>query len=116
MIDLWKTINAAVSCQTLRQVRRTILTSGVVLIRDNINPHSTVVTQQLLQQFKWDVSDHPGYSPNLATGDFHVFPELQNWLGGQSFQKNEQIQSKAKVHLTSLAATFFEEGIGNLVY
>ncbi|GBN47342.1 hypothetical protein AVEN_187791-1 [Araneus ventricosus] len=37
---------------------------------------SAVVTQQLLEQFKWDVSDLPAYSPDFATSDFHLFPEL----------------------------------------
>ncbi|GBN16127.1 hypothetical protein AVEN_176702-1 [Araneus ventricosus] len=62
------------------------------------------------------MSDHPAYSPDLATSDFHLFPELKNWLGGPRFQKNEEIQSKVRAHLTSLAVTFFEEGIGNLAY
>ncbi|GBL93381.1 hypothetical protein AVEN_219498-1 [Araneus ventricosus] len=115
-VGLWKTINAAVSCQTLRQQRRDILTSGVVLIHDSAFPHSAVVTQQLLEQFIWDMSDYPKYRPDIATSDFHLFPELKNWLGGQSFQKKEEIQSNVKAHLTSMAATFFEEGIGNLVY
>ncbi|GBM68106.1 hypothetical protein AVEN_173092-1 [Araneus ventricosus] len=55
------------------------LTSGVVFIRDNARPHSAVVTQQLLENFKWDVSDHPAYIPDLATSDFHLFSELKNW-------------------------------------
>ncbi|GBM25953.1 Histone-lysine N-methyltransferase SETMAR [Araneus ventricosus] len=115
-VRLWKAISAAISYQTLRRSRRAILTSGDVFIHDNARPHSAIVTQQLLEQFKWDVCDHPAYSPDLATSDFHLFPELKNSLGGQSFQKNEEIQSSIKAHLTSLAATFFEEGIGNLVY
>ncbi|GBM25232.1 hypothetical protein AVEN_153414-1 [Araneus ventricosus] len=86
---LWKTINAAVYCQTLRPPLRSMLTSGVVLIHDNAFPHSAVVIQQRLKQFKWDVSNYPAYSPDLATSDFHLFPELENLLGGQSFQKNE---------------------------
>ncbi|GBN17753.1 hypothetical protein AVEN_236958-1 [Araneus ventricosus] len=57
--------------------------SGVVLIHDNAHLHSAVVTQQLLEQFKWDMSDHPAYSPDLETSDFHLFPELKNWLGGK---------------------------------
>ncbi|GBM87562.1 hypothetical protein AVEN_211816-1, partial [Araneus ventricosus] len=62
---------------TLRRLRRGILTSGVVLIHDNDRPHNAVVTQQLLEQFKWDVLDHPKYSPDLATSDFHLFPKLK---------------------------------------
>ncbi|GBM18834.1 hypothetical protein AVEN_203109-1 [Araneus ventricosus] len=92
------------------------MSSGVVLIHDNPRPHSNVVTQQILEQFKWDVSDYPAYSPDLATSDFHLFTELKKWLRGQSLQINEEIQSNVKVHLTSVAVTFFEEGIGNLVH
>ncbi|GBL96769.1 hypothetical protein AVEN_118916-1 [Araneus ventricosus] len=88
-VGLWKTNNAVVSCQTLRGLRKTILTSKVVLMHDNARPHNAVVTQQLLGQLKWEVSDHPVYSPDLATSDFHLFPELKNRLRGQSFQKNE---------------------------
>ncbi|GBL81058.1 hypothetical protein AVEN_83134-1 [Araneus ventricosus] len=62
------------------------------------------------------MSDDPANSSDLATSDFHLFSELKNWLGVQSFQKNKDIQSSVKAHLTSLVATFFEEGIGNLVH
>ncbi|GBL85717.1 hypothetical protein AVEN_193168-1 [Araneus ventricosus] len=40
------------------------------------------------------MSDYPTYSPDLATSDFHLFLELKNWLEGQSFLKNGDIQSK----------------------
>ncbi|GBM05713.1 hypothetical protein AVEN_175557-1 [Araneus ventricosus] len=105
-----------VNSKTLRQLRRAILTSRVVLIHDNALPHSAVVTQQLLELFKWAVSDHPAYSSDITTSDFHLFFELKNWIGGQIFQNNEELQSNFQVHLTSLATTCFKEGIGNLVH
>ncbi|GBN31836.1 hypothetical protein AVEN_88678-1 [Araneus ventricosus] len=76
-------------------------------------PSQAVITQELLKQFKLDVSDHPAYRPDLATSDFHLFPELTNWLRGQTFQKYEEIQSNFYAHFT--ATMFFEEVIGNLV-
>ncbi|GBN11875.1 hypothetical protein AVEN_264558-1 [Araneus ventricosus] len=69
-------------CQPLRRLRRSIQTSGVVLICESARPHSAVVTQQLLEQFKLDGSVCSAYSPDLATSDFHLFPELKNLLGG----------------------------------
>ncbi|GBL95701.1 hypothetical protein AVEN_659-1 [Araneus ventricosus] len=45
---------------------------------DNSRPHSAAATKQLLEQFKWDMSDHPAYSPDLATSDFRLFPELKS--------------------------------------
>ncbi|GBN13284.1 hypothetical protein AVEN_169438-1 [Araneus ventricosus] len=115
-VGLRKTINAAVSCQTLRRLRRAILTFGVAFIPDNARPHSAIGSQQLLEQFNWDLSDDPEYIPDLATSDFHLFPELKNYPGGQSIQKIQETQSKVKAHLSLLVATFFEEGIGNLIY
>ncbi|GBL90789.1 hypothetical protein AVEN_215530-1 [Araneus ventricosus] len=91
-------------------MRRAILTSAVVIIHNNSD------IQQLLKHFKWEMSDHPAYSPDLATSDFSLFPELMNCLGGQSFQNNEELQSKVKPLLTSQAATFFQKGTGNLVH
>ncbi|GBN47147.1 hypothetical protein AVEN_91086-1 [Araneus ventricosus] len=114
----WVVENDQCSClmSNFTRLQTAILTSGDVLIHDNTRHHSAVVTQHLLGQFKWDVSDHPAYSLDIARNDFLPFPKLKNWLGGQSFQEKEKIQSNFKAHLTSLAPTFFEEGIKNLVY
>ncbi|GBM98740.1 hypothetical protein AVEN_108069-1 [Araneus ventricosus] len=93
----WCMGNEQCNCgQTLRRLRRTILTSVIVLIQDKACSHSAVVTQQHLDQLKWEVFDHSACSPDLATSDFHLFPEMKNRLGGQRFQKNEGIQSKTK--------------------
>ncbi|GBM42881.1 hypothetical protein AVEN_245705-1 [Araneus ventricosus] len=82
--------------------------------------HKSIATEDLVQLVpgtcKWEVSDHPLYSPNLAMSNFYVFLELKNWVGDQSCQKKEELQRNVKADLTSLVATFFEEGIGNLVY
>ncbi|GBO15164.1 hypothetical protein AVEN_145739-1 [Araneus ventricosus] len=72
-VGLLKTINAVVSCRTLRRLRRAILSSGVVLIHGNARSHDAIVTQQLLGQLEWDVSDNR----RLTTSDFHLFPELK---------------------------------------
>lgn len=116
------TINKETYCETLRRLRRAIqnkrrgmLSSGVILIHDNARPHSANVTKQLLQQFKWEVFDHPPYSPDLAPSDYHLFREMKAWLGGQRFANNDELQNAVTTYLGSLAADFFEEGIGKLV-
>ncbi|GBM00062.1 hypothetical protein AVEN_214129-1 [Araneus ventricosus] len=88
-------IDAAAQCE-LPSVIRFLQAEGCVQPALN----SAVVTQQVLDQFKCYVSGQPTYSPDIVTSDFHLFPELKNWLGGQSFQKNEEIQSNFKAHLT----------------
>jgi hypothetical protein len=46
-----------------------MLTSGVVLLRENERPHTAAYTRALLENFSWELYDHPPYSPNLALSD-----------------------------------------------
>ena len=83
-------INAAAYCDTLTRLRRAIrnkmrgmLSRGVCLLHDNARPHSAHVTTALLEKFKWDILDHPPYSPDLAPSDFHLFLHLKQHLTGK---------------------------------
>ena len=91
-----------------------MLSSGIVLIHDNARPHCAYVTKDLLKKFKWEVFDHPPYSPDPAPSDFHLFRELKAWLGGR-FAANDELQDAVKTYLSSLAANFFAEVIEKLV-
>jgi len=53
-------------CRAIENKMRGMLTSGVVLLH-NARP------QALLQKFRWDLFDHPTYSPDFAPSDFHLF-------------------------------------------
>ena len=73
-------------------------------------------TRTLLQQFRWDVFDHPPYSPELAPSDFYLFTQMKVWLGTQShFHTDEELMDGINGWLSPLAAEFFEEGIQKLV-
>jgi histone-lysine N-methyltransferase SETMAR len=78
------TINAESYCATLRRLRyaiqnrrRRLLSSGVMLLHDNGYPHAAARTQAMLEEFVWEVFEHPAYSPDLAPSDFHFFPKLK---------------------------------------
>ncbi|GBM83215.1 hypothetical protein AVEN_58295-1 [Araneus ventricosus] len=98
--ERWFMGNEQCSCSLLDLTMTVKSHSGVVLIHDNARPHSIVITQKLLEQFKLDVSDDPSYSPDLATSDFHLFLELKNWIGGQSFQKMRRFKRYGPCHIT----------------
>jgi hypothetical protein len=40
----------------------------------------------MLQEFGWEVFEHPAYSPDLAPSDFHLFPKLKEFLGGKRME------------------------------
>lgn len=116
------TITAASYSVTLQRLRRAIqnkrrgmLSSGIVLLHDNARPHTAAVTKKLLQRFRWEVFDHPPYSPDLAPSDFHLFAHMKRWLGGQHFGTDIELQTSVQTWLKTQAATFYNEGIGKLV-
>jgi transposase len=68
-----------------------MLRSGVlvVLLHDNARLHTAARTRALLQHFKWELFDHPLYSPDLTPSEHHLFTYLKKWLRSQRFNNNE---------------------------
>jgi transposase len=90
-----------------------MLTSGMVLLHENARPHTAARTRELLEDFSWELFDHPPCSPDLAPSDYHLFKYLNNWLGSQRFNSNEEFTEGVKTWLSSQAADFFDTGIQN---
>jgi histone-lysine N-methyltransferase SETMAR len=116
------TINAESYCATLRRLRyaienrrRSLLSSGVMLLHDNAVPHAAARTQAMLQEFGWEVFEHPAYSPDLAPSDFHLLQKLKEFLGGRRFKSDEEVNDVVKEWLNGLAAEVYDEGIQKLV-
>jgi histone-lysine N-methyltransferase SETMAR len=55
-----------------------------MLLHDN----AAARTQAMLQEFGWEVFEHPAYSPDLTPSDFHLFPKLKEFLGGRRFKRD----------------------------
>jgi histone-lysine N-methyltransferase SETMAR len=50
----------------------------------------------MLQEFGWEVCEHPAYSPDLAPSDFHLFPKLKEFLGDRRFKSDEEVKDAIK--------------------
>ncbi|GBM09283.1 hypothetical protein AVEN_129823-1, partial [Araneus ventricosus] len=70
-----------------------MLSGGIVLLHDNARPHTAAATQELLDQFGWEIFGHPPYSPDLAPSDFHLFLKLKEFLGGKRFGSDEELEN-----------------------
>lgn len=121
-LEKGKTINAAYYCDVLDQLKTAIknkrpglLTKGVFLIHDNARPHSARVTQEKLEKFKWDVFQHPPYSPDLAPSDYHLFPVMKRAFGGQRFDNIDEIRDAVSSYFRNLDAAHFALGIQKLI-
>jgi hypothetical protein len=56
-----------------------MLSAGIVVLHNNARPHTDSRTASLLQEFGWDMFNHPSYSPDLAKRDFHLFLHLKKY-------------------------------------
>ena len=41
---------------------------------------------------RWDILDHPPYSPDLAPGDFHLFLHLKKHLAWKMFDDDDEVK------------------------
>ena len=117
-----QTINALVYCDTLQRLRRAIqnkcrglLSFGVVLLHDKVRPHTACQTTALLQQFRWDIMDHPPYSPDLAPSDYHLFLHMKRFLAGKQFHSDAEVETTVNNWLQQQAVDVFDTGIQKLV-
>ncbi|GBN54278.1 Histone-lysine N-methyltransferase SETMAR [Araneus ventricosus] len=115
-------INSNRYCGTLRKLRRAIqnrsrgmLSAGIVLFHDNSRPHSAAASQELLDEFGWEIFDHPPYSPDLAPSDFHLSLKLKEFLGGKRFGSDEELENAVTTWLNKLAAEEHDMGILKLI-
>jgi hypothetical protein len=64
---------------------------GVLLLQDNVRPHTAALTVGTLRALKFEVFKHPPYSPNLAPLDFHLFIPMKEHLRGHKFADDNEV-------------------------
>lgn len=52
------------------------------------------MTQDLLEEFGWDVFGHLSYSPNVAPSDFYLFQQLKQHLNRRHFENEDDLKKK----------------------
>lgn len=116
------TINSDSYCKTLTSLRKAIkskrpglLSRKPILLHDNARPHSSRQSAEHLDSFKWEIFNHPPYSPDLAPSDFHLFPKLKGFLGGVRFNNDEELKAGVTTWLKNLDKTEYALGIEKLV-
>jgi len=119
---LGTTITSEVYRETLNKLRRLIqnkwhgmLTKGIILLHDSAWSYTTARTNALIRLFRWEIFDHPPYSPDLAPSNYHLFTKMKIWLATQRFHTNRELTDGVNSWLHNLAATFCDEGLQILV-
>ncbi len=97
----------------MRRVRKQLRnrTVPVIFLQDNARPHTANVTKQLLEQFDWEVLEHPPYSPDMAPSDYHLFRSLEHFLRHKKFQNVNEMSVALSDFFHSKPCEFYRRGI-----
>ena len=120
-LDKGHTVTGEYYSLLLRQLRKNIvskrhgkLTKGELFHHNNAPPHRSAVAMATIQQCGFELVPHPPYSPDLAPSDFHLFPNLKKYLGGQRYSTDNDVMEAVRDYFQSLPEAFFKEGIAGL--
>ncbi|XP_066994420.2 histone-lysine N-methyltransferase SETMAR [Anabrus simplex] len=102
--------------EKIRETRPGLARKKVIFHQDNAPPHTSVIAMAKLHELGYELLPHPPYSPDLAPSDFHLFPKLKIFLGGQRFSTREELTVKLERYFTGLEESHFRDGIKAMEY
>ena len=73
-----------------------------ILHHDNAPSHEVIIVNEFLAKNSTNIIEQPPYSPDMATGDFFLFPKLKLPLRGIRFLSIEDIKENSRRKLKSI--------------
>ena len=74
-----------------------MLSDGIILLHDNAHSHTANLVWDKVQIFGWETLQHPPYSLDLYSCDFHIFIDLKKEIRGRRFHSDEKVQEWVKL-------------------
>ena len=82
----------------------------MLLLHDNARPLTVVHTVDTLRALKFEVLEHPPYSPDLAPSAFHLFGPMKEHCRGQKFAYDNEVMEAVQSWLKVTLKSFFSRG------
>ncbi|GFU24442.1 uncharacterized protein TNCV_2264091 [Trichonephila clavipes] len=64
---------------------------------------------------RWEVLEHPSYSPDLSSCEYHIFGPLKKSLNGQLFSDESEVQAAVENWFQIQHRSFFTQGTHHIV-
>ena len=61
--------------------------------RDSAWPHTAALTRENVEKIHWKTLEHPPYSSDLSSCDYHMFGPLKEKLGGHHFDDDNDVET-----------------------
>ena len=113
------TITGVYYANLLDQLRTAIrekgkLSKGVLLQQDNMRVHTCKVTMNAVERNGYELIPHPAYSPDLASSDFFLFPNMKKDIHGHHFRSDEEVLTAVEEWVNGKDPDFFSSGLMEL--
>ena len=82
---------------TICEKRQGKLSKGVLLQQDNPRVNTCKAAMDAVELNRYELIPHPAYSPDLAPGDFFLFPNLKKDIRGCHFWSDEEVMTAVEV-------------------
>ena len=66
----------------------------MLLLHDNASVHKSNIAQTAIQYTSFTELNHPAYSTNIASSDYHLLLNLKNFLRSRNFESDNDRQSQ----------------------
>lgn len=95
----------------IKEKRPDLQKKKILFHQDNAPAHKNALAMVKLKDLKYELLEHPPYSPDLAPSDFHLFPNLKKFVAGKRFLSNEEVIAAVNAYFEDLPKTHFMDGI-----
>ena len=82
-----------------------------MLQQDNARVHTCKVAMDAVEQNGYELIPHPAYSPDLASCDFFLFPNLRKDICGRHFRSDEKVVTAVEEWVNGNDPDFFSSGL-----
>ena len=97
--------------EKIKEKRPGLQKKKIIFHQDNAPAHKSVLTMAKINELKYELLDHPPYSPDLAPSDFFLFPDLKKFLSGKRYASNQEAIDAVNSYFSSLEEDYFRHGI-----
>lgn len=95
----------------IAQKRPHLQKKKILFHQDNAPAHTSIVAMAKIHELRFQLLDHPPYSPDLAPSDFFLFTNLKTALGGQRFLTNEEAITFVNSYFSDKDGRYYFEGL-----
>ena len=76
--------------------------------------HISAIVATKLMEVGFQFVSNPPYSPDLASSDYYLFPNMKKWLAGKRFYSKKKVIVETNAYFADLDKFYYSEEINKL--